>query len=171
MSHLITRRLTPDDLSALLHVERDLALAGVGMVLDPDEQSAEKTTARLEEFCSAAPDQKIMLGVFSGEVLAGVADLSRIPLRRINHVAILTMGVHPDHQGRGVGRRLMDGLLSWADRVGVIRVELYVRADNLRAQSLYQSSGFQLEGVRRSFIIDPDGTVVDDHIMARIHPG
>ena len=77
------------------------------------------------------------------------------------------MGVHPRWQGRGIGRMLLGVALSWADGVGLERLELNVLADNHRAVKLYESVGFVLEGTRRGAFRFEDGRVVDDHMMAR----
>jgi mycothiol synthase len=52
------------------------------------------------------------------------------------------VGVSPDHQGRGVGRRLVTaGLARLAER-GITTASLYVEADNTAAVRLYRSFGF-----------------------------
>jgi [ribosomal protein S18]-alanine N-acetyltransferase len=63
---------------------------------------------------------------------------------------IHTIGVHPDRQGRGVGRRLLTGLLRHADELGAT-VFLEVRTDNEPALRLYRAEGFELVGVRRNY--------------------
>ncbi len=61
-----------------------------------------------------------------------------------------TIGVHPDVQRRGVGRRLLGGLLEQADEWGAT-VFLEVRTDNEPAQALYRETGFEVVGVRRGY--------------------
>ena len=50
----------------------------------------------------------------------------------------------------------------------MLRVELGVRADNLRAVALYRSLGFVEEGVRRDFVRLGDGSFVDDITMGQL---
>jgi len=59
-----------------------------------------------------------------------------------------TIGVEPAYQGRGIGRRLLDDLLKFADG-GVVYLE--VRTDNEAAIALYRSSGFEQIGLRRRY--------------------
>jgi len=80
---------------------------------------------------------------------------------------IHTIGVHPDKQGRGVGRRLLAGLLSYADELGAA-VFLEVRTDNEPAMELYHSTGFQRLGIRRNYY-RPSGA--DAYTMRRPPPG
>jgi ribosomal-protein-alanine N-acetyltransferase len=60
---------------------------------------------------------------------------------------IHTIGVHPDHQRRGIGARLLAGLLGHADAMGAV-VFLEVRTDNEPARRLYLRNGFEVVGVR-----------------------
>jgi GNAT superfamily N-acetyltransferase len=50
---------------------------------------------------------------------------------------------------RWVGSGLLAAAERKARRRGLLRLELTVMADNLRALSLYLRSGFQMEGLRR----------------------
>jgi ribosomal-protein-alanine N-acetyltransferase len=61
---------------------------------------------------------------------------------------VQTIGVHPDSQGRGLGRALLADLLRQA---GDRRVLLEVRTDNEPAIRLYESVGFVRIGLRRKY--------------------
>ena len=63
---------------------------------------------------------------------------------------IHTVGVHPEAQGRGIGRALLRRLLADADRAGAV-VFLEVRTDNVIAQRLYRAEGFQVIGTRKRY--------------------
>jgi [ribosomal protein S18]-alanine N-acetyltransferase len=77
---------------------------------------------------------------------------------------VLTIGVRPELQGRGIGARLLTALLEEAVARGCLEVFLDVRADNERARSLYERFGFVPVGVRRGYY-QPSG--VDAIVMAR----
>lgn len=65
---------------------------------------------------------------------------------------IFVIGVHPDFQGRSLGRLLMvEGMRSMAER-GMTTVMLYVDAGNTAAMSLYESMGFHLDHVDLAFV-------------------
>ena len=55
--------------------------------------------------------------------------------------------VHPEKQGRGVGRALVRFALEEAWRVGAPRVRLTVHPENTRAMELYTREGFTQAGV------------------------
>ena len=64
---------------------------------------------------------------------------------------VQTVGVAPDRQGEGIGAQLVDALLAHAATLPRKPVSLEVRADNLKAQQLYESRGFRRTGVRRGY--------------------
>lgn len=64
----------------------------------------------------------------------------------LKHRAGLGMGVLAPHRSMGIGARLVSETLSHAQRIGVRRVDLEVRADNTAAIRLYTTAGFKLEG-------------------------
>lgn len=161
------RRVRTEELDALVALGKAIVVADVGVVLDPDESSHGRTARRFGKLQEAGHRNALVLGAFSGGVLVGSSDVFRHELRRMQHSGALTMGVHPDWQGRGIGRALLQTALAWADGVGLRRVELNVLAHNSRAVRLYESAGFVLEGTRVGAFVFPDGRLVDDHMMAR----
>ncbi len=64
---------------------------------------------------------------------------------------VQTLGVAPDVQGRGIGRLLVGALVDEARRRGCPAVLLEVRADNVAAQQLYRSCGFERISLRRGY--------------------
>jgi [ribosomal protein S18]-alanine N-acetyltransferase len=80
--------------------------------------------------------------------LVGYAGISRLGRKPPFEYEIHTIGVDPDHQGRGIGRAMLAGLLDIADG-GEIFLE--VRTDNVPAIALYESVGFTKMGVRKRY--------------------
>jgi ribosomal-protein-alanine N-acetyltransferase len=93
-------------------------------------------------------------------LLAGYAGLAAYP----DEGLIQTMAVRRDRWGSGIGTLLLTALLDEAQRRGLPQVELEVRADNDRAQRLYERFGFERIGVRRGYY-QPSGT--DAIVMIR----
>lgn len=83
-----------------------------------------------------------------GEELVGYAGISRLGRKAPYEYEIHTIGVDPAHQGRGIGRRLLDEVLVHAG-AGVVFLE--VRTDNAPAISLYTRSGFVVVGLRKRY--------------------
>lgn len=108
-----------------------------------------------------------LVAEMEGQVV-GIAGMVRQTGRRA-HAATLGMGVHDDWTGRGIGRALMDELVTIADRwLGLRRLELTVFTDNARAIALYRGFGFETEGTLRGFAMR-DGALADAYAMARVN--
>ena len=80
--------------------------------------------------------------------LLGYAVLAGLGPAGDREFEVHTIGVDPACQGRGIGRRLLDELLHFADG-GVVYLE--VRTDNEPAIALYRSVGFEQVGRRRRY--------------------
>lgn len=74
-----------------------------------------------------------------------------------------TIGVVPDSQGHGIGRALLDALLTRADEVDA-PVFLEVRTDNEPAIRMYEKAGFSRIGMRKRYY-QPSGA--DAYTMRR----
>jgi putative acetyltransferase len=161
------RRAAVADAEALAALMSDEAVyAGVLQMPYP---TADLWRKRLEP--QVTDDSSLhLVAVTDGRVIAsaGIHLQSWTPRRR--HVGGLGMTVAADWQGKGVGSLLMNGLLDWADNwIGLMRIELTVYTDNLRAIALYEKSGFVHEGTHRAYALR-GGRYVDAHAMARLHP-
>ncbi len=61
------------------------------------------------------------------------------------------IAVHPDYQGRGIGRQLMEAVDDYCREGDFQRITLEVRQDNAIARRLYLSLGFKAVGTRKDF--------------------
>ncbi|WP_267226343.1 GNAT family N-acetyltransferase [Dyella silvae] len=78
------------------------------------------------------------------------------------------LAVAPELRGQGIGRALIDQLMSTARAVGRHRVVLDVAASNPRAEALYRRTGFQVVGERKSRLGNAWGKVPDHRRMERL---
>lgn len=170
------RPLIQRDVSGLLTLERAMVADGAGMVREMNDVPRDEAGMRRE--LSPWLDGPLrppngMLLVFASEVpgtvpILGSAELRRLPWAKLKHGAMLAVGVHPEFRGLGLGRALLEVLIAWADAEGLIRLELYVRADNAPARALYERLGFVEEGRRRAFVRLSESELVDDLVMGRV---
>ncbi len=101
------------------------------------------------------------VGFFTGRLGVGWAELRRLLPDKFAFLAtaartglgsdarILSVGVRPGEQGRGIGRALVEAALERFDRLGVPVVQLEVRPWNGPALHLYTSLGFREAGRTR----------------------
>ncbi|HYF67369.1 MAG TPA: GNAT family N-acetyltransferase [Ohtaekwangia sp.] len=90
-----------------------------------------------------------------------------------NHVlSNLTVVVHPNHQGKKIGRTIFTIFLEEIalHRNDIGRVELIAHESNARAISLYQSLGFVIEGRMEMRFKLPDGKYEADIPMSWKNP-
>lgn len=73
---------------------------------------------------------------------------------------LLLIAVRPDCRGKGLGRRLLDQVISDARGRGAERVFLEMRYNN-PAGPLYRSAGFEPIGRRKDYYRLPDGRRID----------
>jgi RimJ/RimL family protein N-acetyltransferase len=114
--------------------------------------------SREQEFikwCRNTPNALMLLAEVEGQ-LAGLLTLEGNPRPRMRHVAELGISLLQQYWGQGIGRCLLQTGIDWAGQIGLIRkINLRVHEDNRRAIRLYESFGFQREGlVSREYQID-----------------
>lgn len=99
--------------------------------------------------------------------VVGVASLNVNASPRIRHSASMAISIHTNYQGKGIGKKLMEELIDLADNwLMLVRLELGVYKDNEKAIKLYESLGFEKEGVKKYSAIK-NGEYVDEIIMGR----
>ncbi len=170
----------PADAAGLLELEQAIVNDRHGIVKYPDELPDDPNIySELQERAGLGATDGTAFCLIAEEEGRGImaeTSLLRLHFRMIRHVAVLGIGVHPEAQGIGLGRALLEALLGWVrshrdeDGGRVRRVELHCRADNPRAVALYRSLGFEQEGSRRALVRRDDGTYVDDIGMALLFP-
>jgi len=165
MSGITIRATTLADAPAILTLHIAAASRGGGLAREPDEMSLPPIEAALTKSLASGVALSAWLdGSVVGEIHAG-----RLGPRQFdNTLTELTVAVHPDAQGQGIGARLFEALFAEARKLpGLTRVELFCREGNAHALRLYQRLGFVIEGrlVRR--VVLADGTVEDDLTMAK----
>lgn len=80
---------------------------------------------------------------------------------------LLTLAIARSHQGRGLGRQALKGLLDHARQQGVACVFLEVATGNAPARALYEHTGFVIVGERKGYYRSRDGRT-DDALVMRL---
>jgi [ribosomal protein S18]-alanine N-acetyltransferase len=94
-----------------------------------------------------------------GEVGEGIAVYGIMSVA-VGESHIFNLCVHPQQQGKGLGRRMLRHLLSLARKRNADTAFLEVRASNTAARALYASEGFCEIGTRRNYY--PNGKGRED---------
>ena len=88
-------------------------------------------------------------------------------LHAVDDVHLLNITVRPDLQGQGLGRQLLDKVISMARAVGIHAVLLEVRPSNLHALAVYRHTGFREIGLRKNYY-PATGQNREDAIVMRL---
>lgn len=103
------------------------------------------------------------------EVVIGTVGLSVNGNHRTRHSGSIGIMIHKDYQNKGVGTALMDAIIDVADNwLMLVRLELTVFEDNVKAIQLYEKYGFEKEGMKRLAAIR-NGQYENEYLMARIN--
>jgi len=70
------------------------------------------------------------------------------------------IGVLPEYEGHGFGRAMLEQMHERAREQGAERILLEVRADNPRAQRLYERNGYRAIHVRRGYYDDGTNAII-----------
>ena len=110
-----------------------------------------------------------LVALAEDQVVGFAALLTNHDTPRHAHVGELNIiATNPEWQGKGVARSLIDAVLDMADNwMNLRRVSLSVWHTNTRAIKLYESYGFEREGVMRDYVYC-DGRYLDAIYMGRL---
>ena len=144
----MTRADRPDAPVRILPLSRD----NLEAMLAIERASFDEPWSRAQLAREFDLDHSRRIGAFltEGRRLAGYL----IAWRLRGEVQVLNLAVDPGYRRRGIGRILLEDLLSRADAAQWGPVWLEVRPSNGPAWALYQSAGFELTGRRPGYYSD-----------------
>lgn len=156
------RAATTADCETIVALHKAAAVAPGALARAPEEVTSAYAQAAINsDICLVAVDPD---GVICGEIHA-----KREAIALFAHVlGSLTVAVHPERQGQGVGSKLFEALIAWAraQDPSILRIELAAGAGNPGAVRLYERLGFKHEGRQVARGRLPDGRFEDDILMA-----
>lgn len=156
------RQARPSDAPFVIALLREIAEAGYSRAA-PDEVREHVIAHDLAEGLG------LRIVAERGDEVVGYLKLEpESDVRSMSRTMRLQMAVRGDLRGHGIGKELLRAAISWAESGGADRLEVFVRADNERAQALYRRFGFELEGRLRARVRLPDGRSVDDMVLSRL---
>jgi ribosomal-protein-alanine N-acetyltransferase len=104
-------------------------------------------------FVAQIRDPRTVAGFIIGQIAADEAE-------------IISIGVAPEWQRRGIARLMIEGLVRAARRAEVSLLFLEVAEDNFAAVRLYKGLGFEAAGRRPAYYRRPGGEPVDALVLA-----
>jgi L-amino acid N-acyltransferase YncA len=135
--------------------------------LETEERSPEE---RAQWLAACGPRHSVLVAEEDGAVV-GWASLNVFNARRAyDHVADLSLYVERDWRGRGVGRRLLEALITRARELGYHKLVLAAFPWNAAGMRAYRRAGFREVGIYREQG-RLDGRWVDTVVMEKILDG
>jgi putative acetyltransferase len=111
------------------------------------------------------PDAVVFVAEDDRGRIVGRLSLARDIHPASSHVADLGLMVATSHRRLGIGRALLEQAVAWARSTGIRKLELHVFPWNAPAITLYESFGFEREGLRQGHYLR-EGVPVDAILMA-----
>jgi len=158
----VIRQAGQDDLDDLLSVIRN-SLSDASYIVGEslaDIIDHEKVLLRHNRLQSRI----VFVATVEGQV-AGWVHLDRPEREALSHTATLTLGVHEDHRGHGIGEKLLDRGERWAEEVGTEKLYNSVPSTNDGAIEFLEGHGWTTEAVREDHYRMGDA-YVDEVMMA-----
>ena len=112
-------------------------------------QYKEEFSSPTRHFVVAIDEAQNIIG-YAGVFAPGVAEAD-----------VLTVGVVPDHRGKGIAKGLMALITDWAKAQGSTAMMLEVKTDNSEAIGLYESLGYSTLNIRKDYF----GAGLDAQVM------
>lgn len=164
------RKAELSDLQKIVKLYRVVATRSGGIARQADEV----TEMYVQNFIEICHDTGIILTIedpSNPETLIAEVHTCRPGIRVFSHLfSDLTIAVHPDYQGKGLGSLLFQTLLQEIEskHPEIFRVELIVKESNQKAIRFYKRFGFRAEGRLEKRISDKKGELEADIPMAWI---
>jgi RimJ/RimL family protein N-acetyltransferase len=159
------RHARPEDAATLVQLGASVGREEGGWLLNTTGWRSVGEERRYLRALKRYPHAAVFVAEDTSGQLVGRLSLARDNHPSSHHVADLGLMIASSHRRRGIGRALLEQATVWARDAGVRKLELHVFPWNEAAIALYESFGFEREGVRREHY-RRDGEYVDAILMA-----
>jgi len=161
---IVIRPAEPGDAQALVELAREIGSEPGSWLLSTEQWRTVADERRYLRAVRRHLDAAVFVAEEESQVFARLS-LSRDVHPASRHVGDLGLMVASAHRRRGVGRALLEQAVVWARGSAIEKLELHVFPWNEPAITLYESFGFEREGVRRGQYLR-EGVPVDAILMA-----
>ncbi|WP_338781156.1 GNAT family N-acetyltransferase [Metabacillus sp. FJAT-52054] len=121
---------------------------------------------RLIKTDTEMPSHLFLVAEVDGEIV-GFSRCEGNQLKRSSHKAEFGVGVLKDFWGYGIGVNLLKESITWADSIGIKKMNLKVLETNDRAIKIYSRLGFETEGILKKDKLLSDGKFYSTILMGR----
>jgi len=161
---LTTRQATLEDLGAITEIYNEAVLKTVA-TFDTEPKTLEEQRIW---FANHVPKYPILVAERDG-LIVGWASLSMWSDRRAySDTAKISLYVKEEHQGKGIGRKLLEAIIQEGQKIGLHTVIARIAEGSEASIHLCESVGFEHIGIMKE-VGRKFGKLLDVHLMQKIY--
>ncbi len=126
------------------------------------EQAAHAVPWSLGTLKNNQDERYLNLKIVEGHQIYGFAICQTV----LDEATLFNIAIDPQKQGLGLGRQLLNELITQLRQKGILTLWLEMRESNKKAQALYDSLGFNQVDIRKNYYPTPDGKRENAVVMA-----
>ena len=126
------------------------------------EQAAHAVPWSLGTLKNNRGERYLNLKIVEGHQIYGFAICQTV----LDEATLFNIAIDPQKQGLGLGRQLLNELITQLRQKDILTLWLEVRESNKKAQALYDSLGFNQVDIRKNYYPTPDGKRENAVVMA-----
>ncbi|MEO5684232.1 MAG: N-acetyltransferase [Chitinophagaceae bacterium] len=166
------RHATDQDFLKIYNLYKTVAAIPFGIARSPEEISHTYIKNFMDRAASAGIQLLIDNPDNTAEIVAEIHCYHPLPQIFKSVFSELTIAVHPNFQGQGLGKKIFTYLLQWitVQRPDILRIELFTQESNEKAIALYKKIGFVQEGRFEKRVPGKNNVMEADIPMAWFNP-
>ena len=144
---IVLRNAEISDADNLIRYVKTVAAETPFLIREPDEfaLTLEQEEAFIES-CLKNPKALLLVATVNGEHIGNCSLMSMGQYRRYSHRCEVAIALYQKYCGMGIGKKMLETILSVAKDIGYEQAELEVICDNQNAVDLYRKLGFEVFG-------------------------
>jgi len=141
-----------NDAQAILHLKREYIAntTTLPIILDEYQDDVKKEITLIKAYLES--DNSVFLVAEYDGKLIGNIDLTGSKRTKMDHTAMIGMGISEEWRNQGLGKLLLENTLNWAknhSKIEIVWLDVY--ASNDMGISLYKNMGFIVSGTIKDF--------------------
>ncbi len=164
---VLIREATPEDGEKLLNLKLQyLKNTDTIPLFDYEYSNNPSEEAALIIRYQKQPNSLLLVAENNGNIVGNI-DLTGSWRKKMQHTAVIGMGIHTAWQNQGIGTFLIQNVVHWSGQNELLRtIWLEVYATNTSGIALYQKMGFQESGRIENFFLEKE-KFIDKIIMIK----
>lgn len=157
-SFINIRTAEPEDAQHLINLKRGYLknTTTIPMYIDEYPDDSDKEKQLIVDYIESS--NSILLVAENNNVLIGNIDLTGSKRLKMQHTAMIGMGIKQQWRNQGLGKHLINTAIDWAKKYSPIElIWLDVYSSNQLGINLYENTGFKTSGIIKGFFKEEDG--------------